>query len=71
MQADIATQNARIARQLIFDARKEVVAYQLLFRSSEQNAATLIDSDHATADVLLNALIDVGLDEIVGTKPAS
>lgn len=64
------TQVSRIARQPIFNAQKQVVAYELLYRSSNQNSAGTIEGDHATSSVLMNAFVNIGLEELVGDKPA-
>jgi c-di-GMP phosphodiesterase len=60
-----------LARQPIFDRDLKVVAYELLYRDSEQDAAAVIrQADDATSQVLLNALVDIGLDNVVGTQSA-
>lgn len=59
-----------IGRQPIFDASMELVAYELLFRSGEENWAAIIDGDNATFTVMLNALIEMGLPRLVGDKLA-
>ena len=46
------------------------MAYELLFRSGDGNAAIITDGDKATANVLLNTFTDIGLDTIVGSKKA-
>jgi len=61
---------ALIGRQPIFDANQQVVAYELLFRSSQQNAAQVLDEDQATGDVLANAFVEIGLEGLVGSKLA-
>ncbi|MEM6366633.1 MAG: signal transduction protein, partial [Planctomycetota bacterium] len=61
---------AFIGRQPIFDQNMVVYGYELLFRSNERNAADFRDGDHATANVLLSAFADIGLDEVIGDKPA-
>ncbi|QEG00085.1 HDOD domain protein [Stieleria maiorica] len=63
-------ENAFVGRQPIFTPDLEVFAYELLFRSGEQNAAMITDGDRATANVLLNTFTDIGLDTIVGSKKA-
>lgn len=70
MELSIPTHDAIIARQPIFDSRKRVHAYELLFRSSEKNVAGVTDGDFATSDVLMSAFIHVGIDKLVGKKPA-
>lgn len=55
-----------VGSQPIFDAQRRVVAYELLFRNSEQNRADFSDPDKACADTLLSAVTDIGLDNLVG-----
>lgn len=63
-------QDIFIGRQPIFDRSLKVVAYELLFRSGDANAATIVDGDQATSRVISNAIIEFGLDEIVGNRLA-
>lgn len=58
-----------IARQPIFDKRMNVVAYELLYRSGKTNAA-LSDDDAATASVLVNGLVTIGLETLTDHKKA-
>ena len=58
-----------VGRQPIYDRQQNVYAYELLFRNSDQNNAHIQDPDRATSELILNALTDVGLDNIVGDKP--
>lgn len=60
-----------VARQPICDEQMEVVAYELLFR--DQHSAThakIVDANDATAKVILNSVLEIGLDNIVGQLPA-
>jgi len=59
-----------IGRQPIYDENLNVVAYELLFRSGEANAANVIDGDSATTDVLLNAITEIGIEQLVGAHRA-
>jgi EAL and modified HD-GYP domain-containing signal transduction protein len=59
-----------IGRQPIFNRRLGVYGYELLFRESSQNAAGVQDGDRATAQVILNTLVEVGLEKLVGGKRA-
>ncbi len=59
-----------VARQPIYDRQLDVYAYELLFRSNESNQASVRDGDQATSEVLVNSIIDIGLDNIVGPRPA-
>ncbi|MEO0652676.1 MAG: HDOD domain-containing protein, partial [Planctomycetota bacterium] len=59
-----------LARQPIFNRRMEVEAYELLFRAGKEGAARFDDADRATSDVLVNACIELGLERVVGDRPA-
>ena len=62
--------NVYVARQPIFDRRMGVVGYELLFRDSTVNMASVDDPEAATASVVLNSLTEIGLARIVGTRGA-
>jgi len=55
-----------IGRQPIYDAALKVYAYELLFRSGEENQANFVDGDHATTEVILNTFTEIGLTKIIG-----
>src|SRR5512147_165942 len=57
---------ALVGRQAIFDRSEKVWAYQLLYRSSQVDAATFTSAAQATATVILNAFIEIGLERVVG-----
>lgn len=60
-----------IGRQPIFDVDLNVYAYELLFRSSEDQAgAGVVDGNNATSQVMLNAFFDIGLNNLVGDNKA-
>ncbi len=59
-----------VGRQPIFDRRLEVIGYEILFRGFDSEHATFADGDRATSRVLLNAFIDIGLDQLVGNNLA-
>jgi c-di-GMP phosphodiesterase len=59
-----------VGRQPIYDTGLDVVAYELLFRSGSENRSTIVDGDSATGRVLLNTLIEIGLDNLVGDRLA-
>lgn len=63
-------QDIFIGRQPIFDRDMNVFAYELLFRSGTQNSAGVFDGDQATSQVIVNAFIEIGLDQIVGNALA-
>lgn len=57
-----------IGRQPIYDREMRVRAYELLFRSSNDNRATIVDGDEATNEVIQGTFMDLGLDRIAGDK---
>jgi EAL and modified HD-GYP domain-containing signal transduction protein len=59
-----------VARQPIFDRTKTVVAYELLYRNSRQNAFSGVDGDEATSTVLTNSLLSIGLEKLTENKKA-
>ncbi|MBL1141254.1 MAG: HDOD domain-containing protein [Proteobacteria bacterium] len=59
-----------IGRQPIFDSNLKVVGYELLFRSGNANEFDGSDGDKATTLLINNALIEIGLDDIIGETPA-
>ncbi len=59
-----------IGRQAIYDRKQGVYAYELLFRPARQNTADVIDGDKATSNVIVNTFMEIGLEKIVGDKPA-
>lgn len=60
-----------IARQPIYDAKLKVVAYELLFRSGKTiNEADFLDGDSATTNVIINAITEIGMDQLVGPHRA-
>lgn len=59
-----------VGRQPIFNRTMEVYAYELLYRSGQGNSAVFSDADQATTQVILNTLIEMGLENIVGSAMA-
>ena len=57
-----------IGRQPIFNRNLDVVAYELLYRSSSTNRADVVDGDEATKQVIVNAFSNKGLDALVGKE---
>lgn len=54
-----------IGRQPIFNAKLQLHGYELLFRSNQnQNEASFIGADSATAQVMMSAFGDIGLKDI-------
>jgi EAL and modified HD-GYP domain-containing signal transduction protein len=59
-----------LGRQPIFDQQLNVVAYELLYRDGDDNQAFVGDNDEATSQVLLNTLVEIGLNCVVGSHQA-
>ncbi len=59
-----------IGRQAIYDRKLGVYAYELLFRAAPENSARFSDGDQATSSVIVNACMEIGLDNIVGQRLA-
>src|ERR1700679_3021504 len=57
-----------LGRQPILDRGRNVVGYELLFRSSEANFCDATDDVAATSQVIVNAVLGVGLDRLLGGK---
>ena len=62
--------NTYVGSQPIYNKDLSIYAYQLLFRSSEENRASFSNGDQATSEVILNSLTDIGLDKLVGNHKA-
>lgn len=59
-----------LARQPIFDARKKIYAYEMLYRSNCVNAFTTnVDPDKASASVIINTFQTFGLDVLTNNRP--
>jgi len=69
-----AVEYACLARQPIYDAQLDVCGYELLYRAAprDESAKGTGETDDAmlSAATLTAALTDIGLDEIVGDRPA-
>lgn len=63
-------QQAVVARQPIYRYGLDVFAYELLYRDNELNEAAFTNGDQATAQVLLNAFLEIGLERVVGPNLA-
>ncbi len=59
-------ENYFLGRQPILNRNEELVAYELLFRSSGSKTADVTDASHATASVIINTLTGFGLEDILG-----
>ena len=60
--------NYLIGRQPILNRNEEIVAYELLFRSTgSRDSATVLDASQASASVIINTLSGFGLETILGS----
>lgn len=57
-----------LGRQPILNRRQELVAYELLFRNSHRNEATIPDDFLATLDVIQHAFSTLGTSSVLGDK---
>jgi EAL and modified HD-GYP domain-containing signal transduction protein len=55
-----------VSRQPIYRADNTVLGYELLFRDSDTDHASFSDGARATAQVLVNTLMEIGMDQLVG-----
>jgi len=66
-------ENIFIGRQAIYDKELKVSAYELLSRSNAEHNQAFVgehNANHATTIVMLNALTEIGLEQLVGNHPA-
>lgn len=66
----ILKQSVLIGRQAIFDREMEVFGYELLYRDGTGNCANIMDGDEATAKVMVNTFLELGIDHIAGNAHA-
>ena len=59
-----------MARQPIFDKKKKIYGYELLFRGGMSNFFPDIDGDTATSKLLANSFFTIGIEKIIGLKVA-
>jgi c-di-GMP-related signal transduction protein len=60
--------DAHVARQPIFDIRKKISGYELLFRDQAAKYNPDVGGDVATSTVLANSYFAIGMDALVGDK---
>lgn len=63
-------QSILVGRQAIFDRQMEVFGYELLYRDGSGNCANIMDGDEATAKVMVNTFLEIGIDHIAGNAQA-
>jgi EAL and modified HD-GYP domain-containing signal transduction protein len=59
-----------VARQPIFDRKRRLYAYELLFRGGTTNAFPPIDGTTATSQLLANSFLNIGLGRLTGERRA-
>ena len=60
-----------VASQPIFNIKKEIFGYELLYRAGKESAAyDGLDGSSATKDVLVTAFSDIGIEQITGGRKA-
>lgn len=59
-----------VARQPIFDKQQKVFGYELLYRLGYDNYYDELDGDRATADVIANSFLLIGIEALTGGKRA-
>lgn len=68
--SDPADRLAFVARQAIYDASSNVIAYELLYRHAESARTALIKDDtQATLHVIIQMAIEIGLDRLSDKLP--
>jgi EAL and modified HD-GYP domain-containing signal transduction protein len=64
--SEIQTERVLVSRQPIYRGDMTVFGYELLFRDGDSSVASFPDGSGATAQVIVNTFMDIGLDEMVG-----
>jgi EAL and modified HD-GYP domain-containing signal transduction protein len=64
------TNHILLARQPIYDVNLNIIAFELLFRSTGLDNAAAIDGDVATSQVIMNAFTSLPVNDILEGKPA-
>lgn len=59
-----------LARQPIYDRYLKVFGYELLFRNKVTDRAEITNGNEATSEVLVSTVMDIGLENVVGTRLA-
>jgi len=64
--ADPDNEKYLLGRQPILNRSEELVAYELLFRSTGSLTADVTNASHATANVIINTMVGFGIEDILG-----
>lgn len=67
---DGITMETFVARQPIFNQKKEIVAFELLFRNGMHNAMPDMDGDEASVQLLSNTFLSIGIQTLTEGKKA-
>ena len=62
----MSSEKMLLGRQPIIDRRGQLYAYELLFRDSSRNAATVPDAVLATSQVLHHVFAEIGVERALG-----
>jgi len=57
-----------LGRQPILNRHQEIIGFELLFRSTDYNAAQFTNYSHASASVISSVLSEFGVEEVLGGK---
>src|SRR5437667_3369654 len=68
--SEVVVDRTFVGRQPIYRDGVDVFAYELLSRDDELNCAAFTDGDRVTAQLTLNAFVEIGLDKVVGPNIA-
>jgi EAL and modified HD-GYP domain-containing signal transduction protein len=63
-------EKAFVARKAIYRDDLTVFGYELMFRNSELDQPSFTAGDQATAQVVLNTFVEIGLEKVVGSSVA-
>lgn len=64
------TRQVFLGRQAIFDRQRQVAAYELLYRHNDQTDLAERDDRYATSVVMVDALMSIGFERLVGAHRA-
>lgn len=58
-----------VARQPLFNRIEQVFGYEILYRNNQINEFPNFDGDQATADVIINSFLNIGIEKLSDGKP--
>ena len=68
--AETSRATVHVARQPILNAKGAVFGYELLYRAAQTDTACTAEGDLASARVITDAVLEVGLDTLTAGRPA-